>query len=97
MDRPCCLITGGAGGIGSALGTAIGFTVVANAFALGGYSGGAFNPAVAIGITAMGLNAVANIWIHLVADLAGGAVAALVFRFVSPDDIQRSVVAPTKK
>jgi aquaporin Z len=75
-------------------GLAIGFTVVAAAFALGGYSGGAFNPAVAVGITALGLNAVANLWIHLVADFAGGAVAALVFRVVSPDDVQRMVVAP---
>ena len=75
-------------------GLAIGFTVVAAAFSLGGYSGGAFNPAVAVGITAMGLNAVANIWIHLVADFLGGAAAALVFRIVSPDDVQRMVVAP---
>jgi len=34
-------------------GLAIGFTVVAMAFALGGVSGGAFNPAVATGITLM--------------------------------------------
>lgn len=75
-------------------GLAIGFTVVACAFSLGGYSGGAFNPAVAIGITAMGLNAASNLWIHLVADLLGGAAAALVFRAVSPEDVQRVVVAP---
>jgi aquaporin Z len=75
-------------------GLAIGFTVVSAAFALGNYSGGAFNPAVAVGITAMGLNAVANIWIHLVADFAGGAVAALMFRAVSPDDVERMVVSP---
>jgi aquaporin Z len=75
-------------------GLAIGFTVVACAFALGGYSGGAFNPAVAVGATAMGLNSAANIWIHLLGDFAGGAVAAIVFRMVSPDDVQRSVVAP---
>lgn len=75
-------------------GVAIGFTIVGAAFSLGGYSGGAFNPAVAIGITAMGLNAVANIWIHLVADFLGGIAAALVFRAVSPEDVQRMVVAP---
>jgi len=75
-------------------GLAIGFTVLANAFALGSYSGGAFNPAVAVGITTMGLVSAANIWIHLVADLAGGAVAAVVFRVVSPDDVQRAVVSP---
>jgi aquaporin Z len=76
-------------------GLAIGFTVVACAYALGGYSGGAFNPAVAAGITAMGLNSVANIWIHLLAEVAGGALAAIVFRCVSPDDVQRSVVSPS--
>ncbi len=75
-------------------GLAIGFTVVAAAFALGGYSGGAFNPAVALGITAMGLNAVANVWIHLLADFAGGAIAALAFRALSPERVQRMVVAP---
>ncbi|HEY3663273.1 MAG TPA: MIP/aquaporin family protein [Chthoniobacterales bacterium] len=75
-------------------GLAIGFTVVASAFALGSYSGGAFNPAVALGITAMGLNTVANVWIHLVADFAGGAVAALAFRALSGEEVQRQVVAP---
>jgi major intrinsic protein len=75
-------------------GLAIGFTVLASAFSLGGYSEGAFNPAVAVGITAMGLNALGNIWIHLIGELAGGAVAAVTFRFVSPDDVQRAVVSP---
>ncbi|MBA3607809.1 MAG: aquaporin family protein [Verrucomicrobiota bacterium] len=75
-------------------GLAIGFTVVAAAFAFGSYSGGAFNPAVALGITAMGLNAVANVWIHLLADFAGGATAALAFRYLSPERLQQMVVAP---
>jgi aquaporin Z len=75
-------------------GLAIGFTVVACAYSLGEYSGGAFNPAVAVGITTMGLNSAGNIWIHLLAELAGGALAAIVFRIVSPDDVQRSVVSP---
>ena len=38
-------------------GLAIGFTVLTGAFAVGAISGGAFNPAVAVGITAMGLEA----------------------------------------
>ena len=75
-------------------GLAIGFTVVAAVFALGNFSGGAFNPAVAVGITAMGLNTAANIWIHLFADFAGGAVAAVLFRVVSPQDVERMVVSP---
>ena len=70
----------------SYFGLAIGFTVVVGAFAVGGISGGAFNPAVAVGITAMGLSKLANIWIFLVGNFVGGALAALVFKFVHPDD-----------
>jgi aquaporin Z len=61
-------------------GLAIGFTVVVGAFAVGPVSGGAFNPAVAVGVTTMGLvDPVTNIWIPLVADFAGGAAAGLLF------------------
>ena len=61
-------------------GLAIGFTVLVGAYAVGGVSGGAFNPAVAVGITLMGLSAPADLWIFLVADFLGGAAAAAVFR-----------------
>src|ERR1700716_2372674 len=67
-------------------GLAIGFTVLVGAFSVGNISGGVFNPAVAVGISVMGLSTVANIWIYLAANFAGGAVAALVFRAVNPDD-----------
>ncbi len=67
-------------------GIAIGFTVTAMAFALGGVSGGAFNPAVATGITVMHVEKAANIWIYLVANFGGGALAAAVFKFVNPED-----------
>jgi aquaporin Z len=60
-------------------GLAIGFTVLAGAFAVGPISGAAFNPAVAVGATIMGLIPPANVWIHLVGDFLGGAAAALVF------------------
>jgi aquaporin Z len=68
-------------------GLAIGFTVLTGAFAVGPVSGGAFNPAVAIGITTMGLVGWASIWIYLVANLLGGAAAAYVFRAFNPGDI----------
>ncbi|NLX97627.1 MAG: porin [Rhodopirellula sp.] len=71
----------------SYFGLAIGFTVLVGAFAVGGVSGGAFNPAVAVGITLMGLSKLSNIWIFLAANFAGGAVAAFVFRAIHPDDI----------
>ena len=67
-------------------GLAIGFTVVVMAFALGGISGGAFNPAIATGITLMHLESASNFWIYLVGDLAAAALAAGIFKFVNPED-----------
>jgi aquaporin Z len=67
-------------------GLAIGFTVLAGAYSVGGISGGAFNPAVAVGITLMGLAKLANIWIYLVANFTGAALAALAFKAINPTD-----------
>ncbi len=67
-------------------GLAIGFTVLAGAFAVGPISGGVFNPAVAVGITMLGLSSAANIWIFLVGNFAGAAMAATVFKLINPDD-----------
>jgi len=65
-------------------GLAIGFTVLVGAFSVGNISGGAFNPAVAAGISVMGLSSWPNIWIYLVADFAGAAVAAGTFKLLNP-------------
>ncbi|MGH8094968.1 MAG: MIP/aquaporin family protein [Chthoniobacterales bacterium] len=65
-------------------GLAIGMTVMTGAFAVGDISGGAFNPGVAVGITLMGISAWSNIWIYLVAELAAGLCAALVFLAINP-------------
>ena len=67
-------------------GLAIGMTVMAGAFAVGGVSGGAFNPAVAVGAGMMGLVSIGSIWVHIVAALLGGAVAALAFKAINPED-----------
>jgi len=67
-------------------GLAIGFTVLTGAFAVGDISGGAFNPAVAVGISIMGLSPWPNLWIYLVANLAGGLVAGIVFKLLNPND-----------
>jgi aquaporin Z len=64
-------------------GLAIGFTVMIGAVAVGGISGGAFNPAVGFGVVAMGLEKVHQLGVYLVAELAGGAVAALTFKAVN--------------
>lgn len=67
-------------------GLAIGFTVVAGAFAVGGISGAAFNPAVAFGAATMGLFAWPTLWVYLVAQLVAGAAAGFVFLALNPDD-----------
>ncbi len=67
-------------------GLAIGFTVLVGAYSVGAVSGGAFNPAVALGISVMGLSAFANIWIFLVANFLGGALAGMTFLALNPDD-----------
>jgi aquaporin Z len=64
-------------------GLAIGFTVLTGAYAVGGISGGAFNPAVALGLCTMGVVAWGSIWIYLTACFAGGFVAASVFKAVN--------------
>jgi aquaporin Z len=70
-------------------GLAIGFTIVVAAFAGGGISGGAFNPAVGIGPvlidTFMGNGTLANAWLYIVGPLAGAALAALFFRAQNPE------------
>lgn len=67
-------------------GSAIGLAVIGCAYVLGGISGGAFNPAVAIGISIAEMSAWGNIWIFLLANFAGGASAAFAFRFINGDD-----------
>jgi len=67
-------------------GLAIGFTVLVGALAVGSISGGAFNPAVAIGGSVMNIFAWGNIWLYLVAELAGGIVAAFAFRYLHPGE-----------
>jgi glycerol uptake facilitator-like aquaporin len=45
-----------------------------------------FNPAVAVGISIMGLASWANIWVYLVANFAGAIAAVFVFKFVNGSD-----------
>jgi len=65
-------------------GLAIGMTVMTGAFAVGDISGGAFNPAVAVGISLLGISSWANIWIYLVANFAAAVIAAVVFNMINP-------------
>jgi aquaporin Z len=67
-------------------GLAIGFTVVAGAFAVGGISGGVFNPAVALGGATAGLFGWPTVWVYILVELAAGVVAGLAFRALNPAD-----------
>jgi len=67
-------------------GLAIGFTVLAMAYAFGSISGGAFNPAVAVGISIMQISSWGDIWIYLVGCFAGGLLAGIIFRVLNPAD-----------
>ena len=69
-------------------GLAIGFIIFAGAASVGGFSGAAFNPAVAIAASAIGVLSWSAIWIFLVANFAGGAIAALLFRLLNPEDLK---------
>jgi aquaporin Z len=67
-------------------GAAIGMTVMTGAVAVGGISGGAFNPAVGLGVFTMGLESAKQFGIYLAADFTGAAIAAVTFRFVHGND-----------
>ncbi len=64
-------------------GIAIGFILMAAAFAGGPISGGAFNPAVGLGPDIYNwsylANHISNVWLYLLGPLAGGALASYVF------------------
>jgi aquaporin Z len=65
-------------------GLAIGFTVMVGVYAVGALSGGAFNPAVALGAMIMGFFEWSDIWIYLFANFLGGGAAAMAFLYVNP-------------
>lgn len=67
-------------------GLAIGFTVLAAAFAGSGVSGGAYNPAVGFGPclidTLIGGNgSLSNVWLYFVGPVIGAGIASSVFNF----------------
>lgn len=65
-------------------GLAIGFTVLSGAVAVGGISGAVFNPAVAFGVMTAGMVSWSMLWVYLIANLAGGALAGIAFRLLNP-------------
>ncbi len=71
-------------------GLAIGSVVVVGAIAVGPISGGAFNPAVALGLAVHGEFAWAGVWMWFVAALVGGLLAGIVFRLLNTHDLQKA-------
>ena len=69
-------------------GLAIGFTVMAAAFAGGGISGGAYNPAVGTGPILVDVimgdgNTLSNLWYYLVGPIIGAVVATYVYKLTT--------------
>lgn len=72
-------------------GVAIGLIVLGGSLVAGPISGGAFNPAVALGPAIVDLilgdgSSLGGLWVYLVATFAGAALAATVFRLQNPGD-----------
>ncbi len=72
--------------VNSFYGLAIGLTVTAGAIAVGSISGAAFNPAVVFALTVAGILQWKWIWLYLLAQLIGAALAGLAFRALEPPD-----------
>ncbi len=67
-------------------GAAIGLTVTVGAFAVGGISGAAFNPAVATGAVALNILKGSQLWAYWVFCIAGAGVAAFTFKAIKADE-----------
>ena len=69
-------------------GLAIGFTIMAAAYAGGGISGGVYNPAVGTGPILVDAimgdgNTLSNLWYYLVGPIAGAVLATYVYKFTT--------------
>lgn len=78
-------------------GLAIAGTVLAMAVTIGSYSGGAFNPAVAVGLSIQKSFCWEQVWLYFAGPLAGGALAAIVFNFINEDDKKTPPIADAGK
>tara|TARA_B100001115_G_C15785190_1_gene386612 strand:- start:236 stop:850 length:615 start_codon:yes stop_codon:yes gene_type:complete len=69
-------------------GLAIGFTVMASAYCVGGISGGAFNPAVAFGPALLDTFSgegkdILNLWLYFLGPIFGGLIAFIVDKYIN--------------
>jgi aquaporin Z len=75
-------------------GLAIGFMVMCGAFAGGGISGAAFNPAVGIGLSFGAFIEGTGghwVWLYILGPLIGGAIAAYIFKIQGNKDIEAEI------
>ena len=75
---------------------AIGLSVLIMAYSVGHISGGHFNPAVTVGLIAAGRFDSANAIGYIVAQVAGGILAALIFQFILGGALSAGPSATTK-
>ncbi|HEX2749693.1 MAG TPA: aquaporin [Verrucomicrobiales bacterium] len=75
-------------------GAAIGLCVLVGALAVGSLTGGAFNPAVGLGLVASGKFDLGMMFVYLIGCFGGGVVAAIVFRIMLPHEHALAVSAP---
>jgi len=82
-------------------GLAIGFSIVAAGYAIGGISGGSLNPAVTMGVDLSGAIVgkweTANFFLYLVSGFFGGALAGAVYRFTSAEQFTAAEKGETEK
>jgi aquaporin Z len=64
-------------------GVTLGFTFMAVMYAFGTISGGAFNPAIGLGITMANLTSWETIWVFPLANFVGGVLAAFLSQYVN--------------
>jgi aquaporin Z len=67
-------------------GIAIGLTFTSLMYIFGSVSGGIFNPAIAIANCITNFSSWNNLWIYLVANFTGAALAAVLFKFINADE-----------
>ena len=71
-------------------GLAIGLTVLTGSFSVGRITGGILNPAASLGPQLMdaleGGTALSKFYIYVVGCLGGGALAAIVYKYLNPDE-----------
>lgn len=74
-------------------GLAIGLCVLAGASCVG-WTGGAFNPAVGLGLVLSGKYEIGTLFVYLLGCFGGGIAAAVVFRILLPGEHSPAVTAP---